>query len=156
MAILMQTYFAPRYGFNLEDEQINKYVAKTAIDFGKIVNADDSGVLTVANDYGYFLMQHVTIDGPSMLEYVMGDFQYKVKADPVNGTPVSVLIPKKGAIVRTKHVAIGDGAAPAVGQKLNIANGVYVTVASNAGTKGLIKNVFTDSLGNVLYDVEIL
>jgi hypothetical protein len=152
----MQTYFAPRYGFDIPNDQINKYVAKGAIDFGKIVAPDDNGVLAPANDYGYFLMQHVTADGPTMLEYAMNDFQYEVKADTVNGTPVSVLIPKKGAVPRTKHVAKGDGADPAVGQKVNISNGVYVTVASNAGTKGLIKNVYTDSLGNKMYDVEIL
>lgn len=156
MGILMQTYFAPRYGFDLQNDQINKYVAKTAIDFGKIVAPDKDGVLTVADDYGYFLMQHVTVDGPTMLEMALGDFQYEVKANTTAGTPVSVLVPKKGAVVRTKHVAKGDGADPAVDQKVNISDGVFVTVASNAGTKGIIRAVYTDNLDNVLYDVEIL
>lgn len=145
--------FAPRYGFNLETDMINKFVANAAVSYGKIVSADANGVITVANDYGYFVMQEVTTDGPSMLDIVMNDFKYLVKV----GTPVSVLISKKGAIVRTAHVAKGAaGAAVAVGQKCDIVNGVYETVAANAGTKGEVIGVFVNSLGDTLYDVVIL
>lgn len=150
---LYQATFSPRYGFDFNTDLIGKYTANGAIEYGKIVSPDGSDVLTVANDYGYFLMERITTDGPTMLEIVLGDFQFDVKT----GVPVSVLIPKKGAIVRTVHVIKGAaGAEVAAGQKCDIVNGVYETVAANAGTKGLVKAVVTDSLGNTLYDVEIL
>jgi hypothetical protein len=156
LAILMQTVFSPLYGFDLQKDVINSFKATGALAYGKIVNpADDTGILALANDYGYFLMEEVTADGPSMLEMVLGDFQYEKKATA--NTAVTVLVPKKGNIVRTKWVSkAADGAAPAAGQKVNISSGVYVTVADNAGTKGLIKKVYTDNLNNVMYDVEIL
>lgn len=156
MAILMQTVFSPRQGFDLVNDTINTFIANTALSYGKIVTAaNTTGVLSLANDYGYFLMEEVTSDGPSLLELDLGDYQYERKAG--SNTAVTVLIPKKGAIVRTKWVSKPESARDiAVGEKLNISNGIYITTASNDGTKGLIKNVYTDSLNNVLYDVEIL
>lgn len=150
---LLQTIFYPLYGFG-EQDKINKFIANTALDYGKIViPADTTGILSLANDYGYFLFEEVTTEDP-LLDYALDIFRYKKKASAT--TAVTVLIPKKGNIVRTKWVSKGDGADPAVGQKLNISNGVYVTVASNGGTKGEIQNVYTDSFGNILYDVVIL
>ena len=155
MAILMQTVFSPRYGFDLEKDVINSFKATTALAYGKIVVPDTTGKLSLGNDYGYFLLEEVTDDGPSLLEHALGDFQYEKKASA--NTAVTVLIPRKGNIVRTKWVKKGnDGVDIAVGNKLDIANGVYVTKANNGGTKGLLKAIVTDSLGNTLYDVEIL
>lgn len=156
MAILMQTVFSPRYGFDLEKDVINSFKATTPLAYGKIVvPANTTGILSLGNDYGYFLLEEVTADGPSLLEHALGDFQYEKKASA--NTAVTVLIPRKGNIVRTKWVVQGDGGvAIAVGNLLDIADGVYVTNADNNGTKGLLKAIVTDSLGNTLYDVEIL
>jgi len=154
LAILMQTVFSPRYGFDLEKDVINSFKATTPLAYGKIVvPANTTGILSLGNDYGYFLLEEVTADGPSLLEHALGDFQYEKKASA--NTAVTVLIPRKGNIVRTKWVVKGDDSVPiAVGSLLNIVDGDYVT--SSNGTKGLLKAIVTDSLGNTLYDVEIL
>lgn len=156
MAILQQTVFSPRYGFDFANDMINSFKATEALAYGKIVEpANTTGILALGDEYGYFLMEEVTADGPSREELIMGDYQYEKKA--TTNTAVSVLIPRKGAVVRTKWVVKGnDGVDIAVGNKLNIANGVYTTVSGNNGTKGLLKNIYVDSLGNTLYDVEIL
>jgi len=152
----MQTVFSPRYGFDLEKDVINSFKATGPLAYGKIVEpANETGILSLGNDYGYFLLEEVTADGPSLLAHALGDFQYEKKASA--NTAVTVLIPRKGNIVRTKWVVQGDDNVPiAVGNLLDIANGVYVTKANNSGTKGLLKAIVTDSLGNTLYDVEIL
>lgn len=152
----MQTVFSPRYGFDFANDMINSFLATGALAYGKIVEpANTTGILALGDEYGYFLMEEITTDGPSMFELTMGDQQYEKKATA--STAVSVLIPRKGAVVRTKWVSKPEEARDiAVGEKLNIANGVYVTTAGNDGTKGLLKKVVTDSLGNTLYDVEIL
>lgn len=153
MAILMQTVFSPRYGFDLEKDVINSFKATGSLAYGKIVvPANETGILSLGNDYGYFLLEEVTEDGPSLLEHALGDFQYEKKAGA--NTAVTVLIPRKGNIVRTKWVEKSDGGVPAVGSLLDIVDGVYVT--NDNGTKGLLKAIVTDSLGNKLYDVEIL
>lgn len=150
MAILYQTYFHPLHGFN-QNDKINKFIATTPLDYGKIVTPDENGVLHYANDYGYFLGEHVTEDGASVAETVLGIPQYEKRAS--DKPPVGVWIGKKGNIVRTRWVEKGE-VDIAVGVKVNISNGVYVTATN--GTKGVIKQVFVDSLGNTLYDVEIL
>jgi hypothetical protein len=155
LAILQQTVFSPLYGFN-ESDKINKYLATGALAYGKIVApADDTGILALADDYGYFLMEEVTADGPSLIEIELGIQQYEKKASA--STAVTVLNPTKGNVVRTKWVSKGAGGVDiAVGNLLNISGGVYVTTAGNDGTKGKVIDTYTDSLGNVLYDVRIL
>jgi hypothetical protein len=155
LAILQQTYFSPLYGFN-ETDKINKFLATGALDYGKIVEpANTTGILAYGNEYGYFLFEHVTADGPTISEMALDIPQYEKKASAA--TAVTVLIPGKGKVVRTKWVVQGGGGvAIAVGNLLDIVDGVYATNGGNNGTKGLLKNIYTDSLGNVLYDVEIL
>lgn len=145
--------FSPRYTYDREHDQINKYIVNAACAQGKIVDFDDNGVLTVANTYGYFLMDDVTADGPSFEERIAGLHQWEVKV----GNPVSILRPKNLSIVRTIHVAQGGGgaAAPAKGQLVDIASGVYVTVAGNAGTKGKIIGLPADTGLTGYYDVEV-
>jgi len=153
----MQTVFSPRYGYNnLEDNMINSFLATGALAYGKIVEpAVTTGILALATDYGYFLMEEVTVDGASLFEMQMGEYQYEKKAGA--NTAVSVLIPKRGAVIRTKWVVQGaGGVAVAVGNLLDIVAGEYATNAGNNGTKGLLKNIYTDSIGNVMYDVKIL
>ena len=146
--------FHPYQGFDLEHDMINNAQTRAvngAIPRGYIVDFDNNGVITAANDYGYFLMQEVLADRPNMLDFVLNDFQWVVQA----GNPVSVLIPKKGNRVLTEHVIEGlGGVAPAVGGLLSIVAGVYNTDAQ--GTAGRIKNIWQDSVGDTLYLVEIL
>lgn len=155
MAILQQTVFAPLQGFDLQHDMINTFIATGALAYGKVVEpAASTGVLALGSRLGYFLMEEVTTDGPSQLEIELGWQQYEKKAG--SATAVSVLIPKKGAVVQTKWVSSGD-TAPANDVTVNVSDGVFVTGASAAaGTEGKIKKIFTDSLSNTLYLVEIL
>lgn len=155
MAILQQTYFSPLYGFN-ETDKINKFIAAAPLDFGKVVvPANTTGILGYGTTYGYFLYEHVTVDGPSIAE-LGGDIpQYEKMAGP--NTAVTCLIAKPGNVVRTRWVAQGaGGVAIAVGNLFDLVAGVFTTNAGDNGTMGLLKNIYTDSLGNTLYDVEIL
>jgi len=155
LAILQQTYFSPLYGFN-ETDKINKFIANAPLDFGKVVvPANTTGILGYGTTYGYFLYEHVTADGPSIAE-LGGDIpQYEKRAGA--NTAVTVLIPKKGNVVRTRWVEQGAaGVALAVGNQLELVAGVFATNAGDNGTMGLLKNIYTDSLGNTMYDVEIL
>jgi hypothetical protein len=155
LAILTQTVFFPRYGFDMKNDMINSFIASSAIAYGKVVvPAATTGVLALGTTYGYFLMEEVTADGPSIEEIMLGDYQYEKKAGAT--TAVSVLKPIKGGIVRTKWVA-GGTASVAVDATLNLSDGVFVTGTSDsAGTLGKIKNIMSDSLGNAMYDIEIL
>jgi C-terminal processing protease CtpA/Prc len=157
LAILQQTVFSPFQGFNLQTDMINTFIANSVLAYGKIVEpAASTGILSLGDEYGYFLMEEVTSDGPSQLEIELGWQQYEKKAG--DSVAVSVLIPKRGAVVRTKWVSVGDGGVSVANDvTLNISGGVYVTGASAAaGTKGKLKKIETDSLSNTLYYVEIL
>jgi hypothetical protein len=162
LAILNQTVFSPRYGYNnLEDHMINSFLATGALAYGKIVEpAVTTGILALANDWGHFLMEEVVADDSAdptarMFDYAMGEFRNSKVASAT--TAVSTLIPRKGNWVRTKWVVQGaGGVAVAVGNLLDIVSGNFATNAGNNGSKGKLKNIYTDSLGNVLYDVEIL
>jgi hypothetical protein len=161
LAIQYLTYFSPLHGYsyNLEGETINTFLATGALDYGKVVTpAVTTGILSLASvtslGGSYFLFEHVTADGPSLIELERGMFQYEKKASAT--CAVTCLNPKRGAFVRTKWVVQGSGGqAIAVGQKLNVVSGVFATTASNDGTCGIIKNIYTDTLGNVMYDVEL-
>jgi hypothetical protein len=159
----MQTYFAPLQGFDLNVDTINTFIANAAIDFGKLaVPAKNTGYLSAATGTSlrgmYFLLQHV-VDGSTdaakyqrLFNYSQGIYEFQVYAG--TSTAVGVLIPKPGAIIRTKHVAKGDGGADiAEDQTVNVTSGVFTTTASNDGTCGKILNKITDSKGNVLYDI---
>jgi hypothetical protein len=161
MAIQYATYFTPLHGYsyNHEGEEINTFLATAAMDYGKVVTpAVTTGILSLASVTSlagcYFLKEHVTADGPSLIELERGTFQYEKKASAT--CAVTCLMAKRSAIVRTKHVVQGaGGAAIAVGQTLNVVSGVFATTAANDGTCGIIKNIYTDTLSNVMYDVEL-
>ncbi len=158
MAIIMQSVFSPRKGFDLKNDVINGFLASVSLDYGKVVNVSASTLyLNSASTFGYFLMEQVTTSGPTMAEFILGDFQYEKKAGADVG--VAVLIPKKGAVVRTKWVSTGtDGRSAEAGENLNISNGIFLTCSNSAGQgeKGKIKEVITDSISTTLYDVEII
>jgi hypothetical protein len=146
--------FSPRYGFDIENDMINKFTtaANTAYPAGLVVQPDNNGVLAAADSLGYFLMQEVTVDGPSLLEIVRGDWQWEVKA---GDEPVSVILGKQGQVVRTELVARGNAQpAPAVGGLCNIAAGYFETNANGTAAKIVATPTETGITG--VYDVEIL
>jgi hypothetical protein len=147
--------FSPLYGFgNFEEATINKYIISSATARGKIVVPTEStGTATVGNDYGYFLLEDVTTDGPSYEERHAGLHQWEV----IVGSPVAVLIPKNGAIVRTSHVAEFDGSA-ILSQPVIISDGVYVTDsdATALAIKGIIVQTPTQTGISGVYDIRIV
>ena len=147
--------FSPLYGFgNFEDYTINKYIASSAIGKGKIVVATQStGTVAVGDDYGYFILEEVTTDGPSYEERRAGLRQWEVIA----GSVVPVLIPKNGAIVRTSNVAESDGSA-VLSCTVIISDGVYVTDAdaTAAAIKGVIVGTPTTTGVTGVYDIKII
>jgi hypothetical protein len=156
LAILTQTYFSPRYGFDMKNDMINSFIASGAIAYGKAVTPTaTTGVLTSATTLEYFLMEEVTSDGPSVAEIELGIYQYEKKASA--STAVSVLKAVKGGIVRTKWVSDSGSTGLAVNITLNVSDGLFITGASDsAGTEGRILNILSDSLGNAMYDIVIL
>ena len=147
--------FSPLYGFgNFEDYTINKYAVSTATSKGKIVYpVQSTGTLSVADDYGYFLLEEVTADGPSYEERLAGLRQWEVIVDSY----VPVLIPKNGAIVRTSNVAESDGSA-VLSCTVIISDGVYVTDAdaTAAAIKGVIVGTPTTTGVTGVYDIKII
>lgn len=99
-----------KYGYDFKTDIIGKWKSKanTAIAAGKVVDRDSNGEIVAATALGYFLIQDVTIDGPSFNERELGVFQWDVKA----GDPVAVVPPIRGAIIWTDNmtgtVAVGD------------------------------------------------
>jgi hypothetical protein len=145
--------FSPLYGFgNFEDYTINKYKVSTATNRGKVVYpVQSTGTLSVAADYGYFLLEEVTSDGPSYEERVAGLRQWEVIVDSC----VAVLIPKNGAQVRTSHVVTGTGSA-IVSATVVLSDGVYVTNNTvSTSAKGIIVATPTETGISGVYDIEI-
>ena len=146
--------FSPLYGFgNFEDYTINKYAVSTATSKGKIVYpVQSTGTLSVADDYGYFLLEEVTADGPSYEEKLAGLRQWEVIVDSY----VPVLIPKNGAVVRTSHVAVSDGSA-VISCLVVISDGIYCTDSDVAASdaKGIIIATPTETGITGVYDIEI-
>lgn len=148
--------FSPKSGFarNWQEQLIEGNHASAALAWGKVVNYDADGVVTVANDYGYFAMLESTTDGPSELEMITGDYQmWEIKV----GKPVPLLVPIEGGTVYTVHVAQGDGEpALAKEQICVLINGVYTTDADAIAPKGKIKALPADTGITGLYIVEIM
>jgi hypothetical protein len=150
----MQSVFSPRQGFDLKNDIINGFLASVSLDYGKIVEISDStNYLALGNEYGYFLMENVTASGPTNEEYILGDYQYEKKAGA--NTAVCVLVPKRGAIVRTAWCISGE-MGPVAGIPVDISGGVFTGESVSTAPKGRIKAVITDSTSTTLYDIEIL
>jgi hypothetical protein len=142
------------YPRNWQEVTIEGNHATGAIAWGKVVNYDANGVITVANDYGYFLGAEITADGPSELEAITGDFQmHEIKINK----PAPLFLPIEAATVYTVHVAAGDGEpALAKEQICVLINGVYTTDADAADPKCKIKALPADTGITGLYVVEIM
>jgi hypothetical protein len=148
--------FSPKSGFsrNWQEQLIEGNHADVAVEWGKVVNYDKDGVVTVASDYGYFTMLESTVDGPSELECITGNYQmWEIKV----GKPLPLLNPVEGATVYTVHVAKGEGEADlAKGQLCILKDGVYVTDADATVPKGKIRALPADTGRTGLYVVEIM
>lgn len=154
MAIIMQSVFSPRKGFDFKNDIINGFIASKSLDYGTVVNVSNS-TLCLANtsSWGYFLMEQVTTSGPTMAEFMAGDIQYEKKAGADTG--VAVLIPRNHAVVRTARLSSNE-VAPAAGVALSLSAGVFITASVSTTPMGRIKEVITDSISTTLYDVEIM
>lgn len=146
--------FSPYRGFDLDVDILDHFIApSTALEKGKVVASTPSTkVLAVTNDYGYFVLEEITTDGPSYEERVAGLRQWDVKVDSC----VPVLIPRNGAIVRTSQVTAQTGSAT-LEQICNISGGIYLTAsgAGAASVKGVIVGTPTTTGISGVYDVEI-
>ena len=130
--------FSPLYGFgDFEEYTINKYKVSTATSRGKIVYPIQStGTLSVAADYGYFLLEEVTSDGVSYEERQAGIRQWEVIVDYC--------------------VAVSDGSA-ILSCAVVISAGIYCT-DSDAGVsaiKGIIVATPTETGIDGVYDIQI-
>jgi hypothetical protein len=146
--------FSPLYGFNLETDTINNIKISSATARGKIVEVNAStGTAAVGNEYGYFTLEEVTSDGPSYEERIAGLRQWEVIVD----SPVALLIPKNGAIVRTSHVAVSDGSA-VLSCTLVISAGVFCTEADigTSDMRGIIVGTPTETGIDGVYDIKIV
>jgi hypothetical protein len=151
--------FSPKAGFprHWQENMISNVTSISAIAWGKIVTSPSAGVITTAQDnYGYFLMQEITDDGPSELECITGDTQmWEVKV----GKPVSIMLPIEKGQVYTVHVSAGSGsAAIAKGDLCAISAGIYVTESglSAGNAKGRVIGLPADTGRSDLYVVEIM
>jgi hypothetical protein len=146
--------FSPLYGFNLETDTINNIKISSAVSRGKVVEVNAStGTAAVGNEYGYFTLEETTTDGPSYEERTAGLRQWEVIVD----SPVALLIPKNGAIVRTSHVAVSDGSA-VLSCTCVLSAGIYCTEADiNASDiKGIIVGTPTETGVTGVYDIKIV
>lgn len=147
--------FMPLNGFSkdLAEDMINSYIGPAvATQQGLLVEPGAGDVLALANDYGYFLMEDVTLTGPTEFERVLGTHMWEVGVS----RPVSVLIPKDGAVVRTIHVAKGaTEPALARGQVGSIVNGVFTTDANAQVPKFVIVGTPADTGMAGYYDVKL-
>lgn len=140
--------FNPRYTYDIHEDMINYWIADVPIEQGLIVMPDGNGKLTVADDYGFFIMREVTTDGPSYMERVEGLYQWDVKV----GSAVSVLRPKHMSIIRTVHV-VGAGETDVVkGDFVKIVDGKFTVDATltDATAKGQVIGITADGYYDVL------
>ena len=148
--------FSLKSGFprNWRELIIEGNVSDTPIAWGKIVDYDSNGKISVADDYGYFLGLEVTADGPSELECITGDYQmWEVKV----GKPAPLIRPVEGGTVYTVHVVKGSGEPDlAKGQICIIDDGVFVTDADATTPKGKIRGLPSDTGIDGLYIVELM
>lgn len=144
----------PLYGYgNLAEDMINCYIAPAvATQQGLIVEPGAGDVLALANDWGYFLMEEVTANGSTEFDRVLARHVWAVSPS----RPVSILIPKDGAIVRTIHVVQGNNQpALARGQVGVISNGIFVTQADAQVPKFQIMGTPADTGMANYYDVKL-
>jgi hypothetical protein len=141
------------YNGNLAEDMINSYIAPAvATQQGLIVEPANNDVLSVANDWGYFLMEDVTLTGPTEFERVLGTHMWEVGVS----RPVSILIPKDGAVVRTIHVAQGAGEPVLARDQVgSIVNGVFTTAAAAPVPKFKIVGLPADTGMAGYYDVKL-
>jgi hypothetical protein len=145
--------FSPLYGFDLNTDTINKFIASTSMAVGKIVVGTSTNNLALADDYGYFTLEEVTGDGPSYEERIAGLKQWEV----IVGSCIPVLIPANGKIVRTTNVSSVTG-NPTRGQVCNISDGNYCTAsgAGAASVRGIIVGGSAETGIAGVYDVKIV
>ena len=126
---MIRTQF--EYGFDFKTDVVGRYKSAegVAIAQGLLVDLDDDGEVAVSDEVKYFLMQEVTLDGPSWEERQRGIVQYDVKA----GSYVPLIQARVGNIIRTKNVAENGGGDIVVGDLFDVSDGVFVK--DGAGTK---------------------